>query len=290
MKKSEILNPSYNLVKETKSRFSAMLDTIDDAFRVNIIVISCIVAVIVVMAVIIVGGFAKKRVAPIVHMTKRIKGISGDDMIFEMEDMYNTGDEIQTLAESFEGLSVRTKEYFLENTRITAEKERAQAELNMAKQIQESMLPSAAPEFDDSSGFEIYADMVPAKNVGGDFFDYFSVDEGHEYAAIRRVGGEFTIEKDNHSMVVSALKRAVFKPNSITLNPGDTLYLYTDGVTEANNEEGGMFGMERLVRVLNEEPGLSCEELDVHVRNRIREFSKSAEQFDDITTLCIKIN
>ncbi len=114
------------------------------------------------------------------------------------------------------------------------------------------------------------------------------VDAGHEYPAIQKGGGMFVIEKDNHSMAMAALKKAKFKTNEDYLKPGDTIYLYTDGVTEAHNEAGEMFGMERLAKALNEVVGLSPEEIDDHVRKRIAEFVGGAEQFDDITTLCFR--
>jgi sigma-B regulation protein RsbU (phosphoserine phosphatase) len=114
------------------------------------------------------------------------------------------------------------------------------------------------------------------------------VDAGHEYPAIQSGDGEFVIEKDIHSMAVAALKKAKFKINETQLKPGDTIYLYTDGVTEAHNVEGAMFGMERLADALNEVIGQSVEEIDAHVRQRVEEFAQGEEQFDDITTLCFR--
>ncbi len=65
-------------------------------------------------------------------------------------------------------------------------------------------------------------------------------------------------------------------------------YLYTDGVTEAHDENEEMFGEERLLKALNENPDLSAEELDEHVRSKVAEFVGDTEQYDDITTLCFR--
>ena len=114
------------------------------------------------------------------------------------------------------------------------------------------------------------------------------VDAGHEYPAIQREGGSFSIEKDVHSMPVAALKRAKYSINELELKPGDIIVLYTDGVTEARNTDGDMFGEQRLTDALNEAKDFSLDKIDEHVRKRISEFVGEAEQYDDITTLCFK--
>jgi serine phosphatase RsbU (regulator of sigma subunit) len=114
------------------------------------------------------------------------------------------------------------------------------------------------------------------------------VDAGHEYPALQKAGGAFAIEKDNHSMVVAGLKRAKYKVNEMDLAPGDTIFLYTDGVTEARNFDREMYGEQRLVEALNEAVNLSLEEIDRHVRKSIATFVSDAEQYDDITMLCFR--
>ena len=96
------------------------------------------------------------------------------------------------------------------------------------------------------------------------------------------------IEEDQHSIFVGALSGAKFKGNELELRKGDTIYLYTDGVTEAHDENEEMFGEERLLKVLNENQDLSAEELDGHVRSKVAEFVGDTEQYDDITTLCFR--
>ena len=133
---------------------------------------------------------AGKTVRPIECMTKRISEISGTDMAFEMEDTYKTGDEIEVLAKSFETLSTRTREYINQITEITAEKERVGTELALATKIQADMLPNIFPPFPERKDFDIYATMTPAKEVGGDFYDFFLIDDDHLGLVMADVSGK----------------------------------------------------------------------------------------------------
>lgn len=151
---------------------------------------------LVMIAVILILGsvgalvVAGRIVKPIERMTKRIGEINGTDISFEMEDTYRTNDEIQVLAESFETLSKRTREYINQITKITAEKERIGAELDLATNIQTSMLPNFFPAFPERNEFELYASMDPAKEVGGDFYDFFLIDDDHLAIEIADVSGK----------------------------------------------------------------------------------------------------
>ena len=133
---------------------------------------------------------ANRIVKPVERMTKRIGEISGTDLSFEMEDTYRTNDEIQVLAESFETLSKRTREYIDQITKITAEKERIGAELELATKIQADMLPNLFPAFPERPEFDIYATMTPAKEVGGDFYDFFLIDDDHLGLVMADVSGK----------------------------------------------------------------------------------------------------
>ena len=118
--------------------------------------------------------------------------------------------------------------------------------------------------------------------------DLVFVNAGHNYAAINKADHGFKIEKDKHSMALAALKTAKFKENRIKLKPGDTIFLYTDGVTEARNREGELFGKARLVETLDHAPDLSQEELIHHVTSCVTAFMEDAEQYDDMTMLCFR--
>ncbi len=246
---------------------------------------------------------------------------------------------------------------------------RIDAELALAAKIQAAFLPHEFPAFPDRGEFELYADMTPAKEVGGDFYDFFLVDQdhlalvmadvsgkglpaalfmaaskdkirhsvmkhgtdvavamrevntnlikeneaklfvtvwlgvftisaghmdyvnaGHEYPAISRGGEEFIAEEDVHSAPVAARKKTVFEAGSFEMRPGDTLYLYTDGVTEANDPEGKMFQRSGMLDALNRyrSGDSSVEDIDAGVREAIAGFAGEAPQFDDTTTLVFR--
>ena len=133
---------------------------------------------------------ANRIVKPVEHMTKRIGEISGTDLAFEMENTYKTNDEIEVLAEAFATLSKRTRDYIDQITKITAEKERIGAELELATRIQADMLPNIFPAFPEREEFDIFASMTPAKEVGGDFYDFFLIDDDHLGMVMADVSGK----------------------------------------------------------------------------------------------------
>ena len=147
---------------------------------------------LVLMAALAAGALTlgKRIVKPLNTITKRIAALSETNLEFKMEDEYRTDDEIEVLAESFARLSHRTVQYVDEVRKVTAEKERIGTELHMANQIQESMLPSIFPAFPERSEFDIYASMDPAREVGGDFYDFFLIDQDHLCMVIADVSGK----------------------------------------------------------------------------------------------------
>ena len=133
---------------------------------------------------------ARAIVKPVERMTARMSEIKDSDLAFVMEDTYRTGDEIEVLAESFADLSQRTRDYIVQITKITAEKERIGAELELATKIQADMLPNIYPAFPEREEFDIYATMTPAKEVGGDFYDFFLIDDDHLGLVMADVSGK----------------------------------------------------------------------------------------------------
>ena len=133
---------------------------------------------------------ANRIVKPLEEMTDTIIDSSKTGRLFEMKDSYRTNDEIEVLAESFADLSQKTKQYIEDITEITKEKERVNTELNMANQIQTSMLPHIFPAFPNRHEFDIYASMDPAREVGGDFYDFFLIDDDHLCMVIADVSGK----------------------------------------------------------------------------------------------------
>ena len=101
-----------------------------------------------------------------------------------------TGDEVETLCDSVKQMERDINTYITDLTAVTAEKERIGAELNVATQIQADMLPRIFPAFPDRTEFDLYASMVPAKEVGGDFYDFFLVDDDHIALVMADVSGK----------------------------------------------------------------------------------------------------
>jgi sigma-B regulation protein RsbU (phosphoserine phosphatase) len=113
---------------------------------------------------------------------------------------------------------------------------------------------------------------------------------GHEHPALRRNGGLFEMIKYKHAPAVGMIEGIQFKEHGFDLAAGDTLFVYTDGATEATNESDEFFGEERLLAALNDYPDAEPEDVLVYVKNCIDEFVGEAPQFDDITMLAFKYN
>ena len=116
------------------------------------------------------------------------------------------------------------------------------------------------------------------------------VDAGHEYPAIAHKDGKFELFKDVHGMAVAALEFTKFKEGTIQLEPGDTLYLYTDGVTDANNPSKERFDTDRMVDALNINPNGTVKEINDNVHNAIRDFMQDEPPFDDTTMMVFRYN
>ena len=251
--------------------------------------------------------------------------------------------------------------------RYAAEAEaRIESELKYAKEIQSSALPSNFPAFPDRDEFDIYALMDPAKEVGGDFYDFYLVDDdilvflvadvsgkgipaslfmmrsktilktyaenginvadifinanyhlcegndagmfvtawmgflnlktgelkyanaGHNAPLVRRKDGYYEYLKGPAGFVLAGLEGVVYKEQTITLNPGDEIFLYTDGVPEATNVDQELFGDDRLLKCINEHLDENAETLCNSVKQCVDTFYDGAPQFDDITELCVQ--
>ena len=158
-----------------------------EKLRIQTMVMIVIILVLGTVAAII---LANRIVKPIESMTREIEEGARTGKLFEMKPLYKTGDEIEVLAGSFDDLSKKTKQYIIDITRITKEKERIGTELELARKIQADMLPNIYPAFPDRPEFDIYATMHPAKEVGGDFYDFFLIDKDHLAMVMADVSGK----------------------------------------------------------------------------------------------------
>ena len=355
---------NYRLIQTSAT--TSFRSSIKDS-KTTIIVLLTVIILLALAGALTTG---RKFAEPLRKMTDRIASLGKEatDKRFYMEDAYRTGDEIEVLAQSFADISEKTVQYVEEVKRVTAEKERIGAELSMATDIQESQLPHIFPAFPERKEFDLYASMDPAKEVGGDFYDFFLVDQdhlglvmadvsgkgipaalfmmiakiliknrvlngdspsraletvneqlldgndagmfvtvwlavieistgkgivsnaGHEHPAIKRSGGSFELVKYRHSPAVAAFDDLTFEEHEFQLYPGDKLFIYTDGVTEAMNKDRVLFGTDRMIDALNEAKDDESSAVLAKVSEKIKEFVADADQFDDITMLCLKYN
>ena len=111
---------------------------------------------------------------------------------------------------------------------------------------------------------------------------------GHEYPALRHADGRFELFKDKHGFVIGGMDGVKYREYELRLEPGAKLFLYTDGVPEASNSEHQMFGTDRMLDALNTAPEADPEQLLKNVRAAVDAFVQDAEQFDDLTMLCME--
>ncbi len=279
-----------------------------------------------------------------------------------------TRNEIDQLADDVAGLAEEIDDHMDKIREITAEQERIGTELELAKRIQENSLPNIFPPFPDREDFEIYASMDPAKEVGGDFYDFFLVDPdhlalviadvsgkgvpaslfmmismmliriavnsglspaaalayvnehicennpeemfvsvwlgildlrngkmiaanaGHEYPFVKPADGPFALLRDKHGFVIGGMAGLKYKEYELDFAPGAKLFVYTDGLPEATSTNVELFGLDRVTEALNRAGGGSPEEILKGMGDTVNDFVGEAEQFDDLTMLCIQYN
>lgn len=159
-----------------------------NSFLVNMFIISFAIIGITILAYIV---FVRKIVInPVGRLTDFTQEITRTNDFENQRIKIKTGDEIESLSHAFNFMLSELENYIDNLSKVTAEKERIGAELDVARHIQASMLPSIFPPFPNRDEFDIYASMTPAKEVGGDFYDFFLVDEDHLAMVIADVSGK----------------------------------------------------------------------------------------------------
>lgn len=289
------------------------------------------------------------------------------ESVHKLKKYIKNDDSVGLLANSFVTLydKIRTNLNQLQIT--TSKKEKFKTEFDVASNIQSNMLPKNFDELSNES-FEIYAYMKPAKEAGGDFYDYFKIDEDHVYFVIGDVSGKgipstlfmvktmYLIENhikfnDDLSQVIEGINDLAYERNNedlfvttwlgklnlktgklsyvnaghnqplikhdannfeymqtrpnlvmggmegiqyneheINLNTGDMIFLYTDGVTEANDNFNGFYGKNRLKEIINENKDKKLKDIINEITEDIDKFCNNSEQYDDTTMLIIKYN
>lgn len=287
------------------------------------------------------------------------------DAAIEKLKAIRSENEVGVLTNDLSDMLSEITRYTKEMLRLNTEKERISTELSLANQIQTSSLVNQFPAFPNHPEIDIYASTKPAKEVGGDFYDFFLVDDthlglvigdvsgkgvpaamimmtamilvksnaalhlgpaetlsrvndqlceknsegmfvtiwfgildmetgrivaanaGHEYPALKRTDAPFELLHDNHRMPVGIMSGLRYEEYEITMTPGSKLFVYTDGVPEATDAQNQLFGIERMLAALNQDPADDPEKLLQNVRAGVNDFIKDAEQFDDLTMMCL---
>ncbi|MCL2633114.1 MAG: SpoIIE family protein phosphatase [Oscillospiraceae bacterium] len=360
---SEAIKPAV----ESKERIISFKDSALTEMDIIIVIVLSAFLVVLILIVLVFGyvsqRFSNTLTEPITQLETGVQIIAAGNLKKQLD--IKTGDEIEALSQSVNKMAHDLSEYIDNLQKITAEKERIGAELTVATQIQASMLPCIFPAFPDRVEFDIYATMEPAKEVGGDFYDFFLVDENTLAVVMADVSGKgvpaalfmviaktlikntaqygkspkavfetvntilcenneenmfvtafmgyldiksgkFTYVNAGHNAPVLNRKNAdcdwlpiendfvlagfdgmTYEESEIMLEPGDILYLYTDGVTEAVNPDNDLFSDEKLLEVCGEYKKLLPKELLAAVKVEIDKFADGAEQADDITMLAL---
>ena len=167
------------------------------------------------------------------YITERSRGDGGSLAMEQLE--IRTGDEIETLAGAMKKMERDINDYILNLAQITAEKERIGAELSIATEIQASMLPRIFPPFPERRDLNIYATMNPAREVGGDFYDFFLVDETHLAIAVADVSG-----KGVPAALFMVIAKTLIKDRACSMaKPGDIFTWVNQQLCESN--QAGLF-------------------------------------------------
>ena len=160
-------------------------------FQLTALLIGISLSVMMVSVIIFFFSIRAHVIKPVAKLTKSVRNVKESvENKQPVSTDIRTGDEIEELAVAFEDMSKDLIGYIDENTRITAEKQRIDTELSLATGIQAGMLPDKFPAFPDRTDFDIYASMKPAKEVGGDFYDFFLIDENRLGIVMADVSGK----------------------------------------------------------------------------------------------------
>ena len=308
----------------------------------------------------------KQYVMPIRRVADEAKRFAKENTKGDPLGRISRLNEIVTLTESIDTMETDMVRYIDNLTAATAERERIGAELSLASTIQENSIPNVFPAFPDRKDFDIYASMTPAKEVGGDFYNFFLIDDdhlafvigdvsgkgipaalfmmvtnilisdrahmggtpgeiltyvnrnicahnradmfvtlwlgiielstgrvtaanaGHDDAAVCRRDVTFELYKTRHGFVAGGMDGVQYRDFELQLDPGDKLFLYTDGVPEATRADNAMFGMERMLDALNAHRAGTPQQILEGVHASVNAFVGDAPQFDDLTMLCFE--
>lgn len=338
-----------------------LMASADRLMRLVLIGIALVLAATIAVVIVVSARIS----APIRTLVHGVEAVSGGNLDTTLA--IRTGDEIQTLAEAFQRMIADLKAYIANLRKVTSEKERVESELHVANRIQASMLPRIFPPFPDIKEIDLFATMQPAREVGGDFFDFFLLEDGrlcfcvgdvsgkgvpaalfmvivmtilrnqamhdanlarifaqtntmlcadndemmfvtvfmgildprsgkleyisagHNPPALGRADGTFTFLRSEPSLAMGIMEEVDFAVCTTNLSPGDMLFVYSDGVTEAMDRTGQLFSEIRTIAALNRLKGKSVREVVLGMDGAIKAFANGAAPSDDITMLAVEV-
>ena len=303
---------------------------------------------------------------PLAALTRAAQAVAAGNLAMPIPAMERRRDEVAALARAFVGMQRSLGVYVEDLRQATARRQRIETELAIAKEIQFSLLPEIDTAIGGHTEIEVAAVMRPAREVGGDFYDVFLLDEQHLCIVIADVSdkgvpaalymsmtrtllrleartgtlpgtilasvnnilardnracmfvtifcvvldlatGETHLANAGHNppllapgdsswqfvhvpydAAVGPIVDSTYESQSIRLTPGSMVLLYTDGVTEARNAAGELFGNNRLVEALEGRQSQSVATLPLHLLGVIEKWAANCAQSDDITLLAFR--
>lgn len=363
----ELMEPIYKIENLIDASLEKSEKSLEKDFNFVIIVFLIVFLVSFVIICFVCTKLSKNISLPITRLCEATKSIGRGN--FDLSVDKNSDDEIGKLAKSFNLMARNLKRYMKNLKKTTAEKEKVHSELMIANKIQKSMLPCIFPAFPERKDFDIYAVMDPAREVGGDFYDFFLIDDSKLALVIADVSdkgvsaalfmvvakiliknqlqngdspgevlkivnnrlcennevgmfvtcflgifdiksGEFTYANAGHNppflyrkseknciaitsphgLVLGGTPNITYLQSKTYLYPGDFLFLYTDGVTEAANKRGRLFSQQKLEEIVNScgKKNVAIQDLIFDIKSEINKFVGNAAVSDDITMLALK--
>ncbi len=229
--KEAVDTPTRDLLMDVNQRTGQTFQNAKSHIRQAGYLLLGLLGAAVIIALVVSVALSRQIVKPITLLTEEVRSMEGDNLDFTWE--LDTGDETQTLAKSFQSLTMRMKKYVSDMSNIAAERERISTEMSLATRIQSAMLPNTFPPFPDREEIDLYALMKPAREVGGDFYDFFLIDEDHLCLVMADVSGKGVPAALFMMIAKIILQNCAMLGNS----PSEILTRTNDTICANNNEE-----------------------------------------------------
>lgn len=229
----EILSLVQNLGTQINQAQQASSSYISSTMWRLVLIFLLILAILIALSILVAKSMAQKITVPLMQLSDEAKKIGNG--VLKRKIKIESNDEVGELAASFNKMTKDLVIYMRKLRKTTKEKEKINSELKIAKKIQKSMLPCIFPPFPKRNDFDIFATMKPARMVGGDFYDFFLIDDEHLAIVIGDVSG-----KGIAAALFMVIARTLIKNHAMCgLTPDKVFEIVNDQLTE--NNDAGMF-------------------------------------------------